>query len=118
MPMAPHKNYSDYPVAVGYPQPAHSLQIQQVYSPILAQVTLCSHTLGHALTISTLTSIPVGGGGEDSTQIVKEFLKWLIEQQLEDDQNEYEWVQEVAMSEEWTVKDLKEILTLEESYTN
>jgi len=62
-----------------------------------------------------LTSSPVGGAGEHNTKIIKKFFKWLIEEQLENDQNEYEWVQEAAMSEEWTIKNFKEISTLEDN---
>jgi len=44
MPIAPQKDYTNYPIAVGYLQPAHPLQLQQVCSPILALVALRPHT--------------------------------------------------------------------------
>jgi hypothetical protein len=40
---------------------------------------------------------------------VRDFFNWLVAQQPEEDRYDYQQAQEVAISEKWTIKDLKEM---------
>jgi len=57
-----------------------------------------------------VSSSPIAGAGrEDTRAVVKEFFKWIVEQQPEEDVEEYLAVAKVAIAQRWTMKDIKEM---------
>jgi hypothetical protein len=54
-----------------------------------------------------LSSSPVNQEKDDSRATVKDFFNWLVEQQPEEDKDDYEIAGEVAVSQKWTVQDLR-----------
>lgn len=55
-------------------------------------------------------SSPVTQGAyEDSRKVVKEFFKWLIAQQDEEDQEDFAEAGKIAVEQRWTVGDLREM---------
>ena len=58
------------------------------------------------------SSSPVNGAGKpDNRSTVREFMRWLVEQQPDEDKAEYKRAREVAVEQMWTIGDLKAMST-------
>lgn len=68
--------------------------------------------LGTSTRRNPTSSSPVSGAGRiDTRGTTRAFMKWLVEQQPEEDRAEYERAREVAIEQMWTIEDLKSMST-------
>lgn len=95
-----------FPPVYSITQPFHTSQRPRPSTPAYATNTVKA---GHPPTSSSGSSPINGEGKADTRSTVREFMRWLVSEQPEEDRTEYERAQEIIVEQMWTVGDLRDM---------
>jgi hypothetical protein len=107
-----HLQQSRYPHTNEVYSISQPFQSSQRHQPSISAHTTTTTRTGYYPTASSSSSPISGDGKADTRSTARMFMRWLVNEQPEEDRAEYQRAQEIVVEQMWTIGDLRDMSTI------